>query len=274
MGEGYRFAVEAESKVWHLMSATAQELRAWVDALSAATGAGVVAQGRADDISPAPARTPPHSTAAGARSSGRGNGWAPPGGSPQSSPSRSPVHPHRRRTFAAAEPAAASPLGTRRSSSHQGYEPFQSPGAGLLPAPGSAASTPTSVGPSPQRKRSFLSAVADVFTASPTASEAAKSVASAEPSPDYILPRASAAADAYNANLRPLAAGRPPMRVLMEGLGADLPTESLLEQYGRALLFVANHSADFSDDKLEILQVTCADSASTQPALVYVGLDL
>ena len=53
--------------------------------------------------------------------------------------------------------------------------------------------------------------------------------------------------------------------VLMEGLAANLPNDSLSQEYERALIFVRSHEPDFTAETLEILDVgALAVPSSTQ----------
>lgn len=251
------------------MAGSQEELVAWVGALQAAMG---------QDGGGSPAAPSPRAASSASPSprqpgsvrprppAGRSGSGLPSPYSAAASPSSSPMRGPRRRATAAealgggaATAAALSPLGARRSTS-LGHDPsFLSPmsSGGMGGAPGSGAGTPTgSAGqPAVARRRSLLHAVADVFGgggggASPAASPAARAQLPSSGELAFLEGQPSG----YGATLRPLASGRPPMRVLMERLGASLPHDSLSEQYDRALLFVINHSAEFSTEKLEILQ--------------------
>ncbi|GAB4818742.1 hypothetical protein N2152v2_005788 [Parachlorella kessleri] len=244
------------------MAASSQEQQAWVQALHAAVGGGLSAgsggpAAAANGGVKAPASTPPHLSSVRPRHQAVGGP-----GSPYASPS---PQQHRRRTsLTSGEVVVASPLGIkyRSASASQDTPSLLSPtGSGSFAGGVGAASTPLSA-PSSQRKRSFLHAVADVFAhaatgaSSPAGSETRSLASEATlPEPLQLATSRSSASEAYNANLRPLAAGRlPPMRQLMERLAHQLPGESLAEQYQRALLYVSSHSRDFTEEKLEILQ--------------------
>jgi hypothetical protein len=246
--------------VYHLMAASAQEQLAWLEALRAAVGVdqngGIDNRAALANGASRPAATPPHPPGVRTRL---------PATTP--SPHGSPAPQARRRTHVINEPPVASPLGTRRSTS-VGHDTLAALGAAVgtqSPAGASGFATPAATpppAPPSQRKRSFLHAVADVFTGhaaaiySPITSDS-RSLASEVPVElQQVAGPRSAAAEAYCANLRPLGTGRlPPMRLLMERLGDNLPAESLMEQFERAVLYVGSHKEEFTTEKLEILQV-------------------
>lgn len=236
-------------QTYHLQAASPQEARSWVEALQAAVAAAR-ARGASTDEALTPRPAPRGAPALQQQGSVRLR-------SPLAAGSPSPQHPQRRRNGAEAA-VPASPLGARRSRSlgqdaHPQEALLPPLGSGAL-HPGSGTGTPTTAPPPAHRmRRSFTHSVADALAApSPTAS--VKSAGSDLWADREGGARSFAAAAAYDGSVRSLSSGRPPMRVLMEGLGAGLAGESLREQYERARAFVRSHEADFSPEQLDILQ--------------------
>ena len=88
----------------------------------------------------------------------------------------------------------------------------------------------------------------DTFLGSPTSgSEVSDTMSEGTRTP--LTPYSS-----YSANLKPLKSRRP-LDAMMDTMLLGLPGEALLEQWQRAQQYVATHQKDFSQERLEVLQV-------------------